>query len=580
MAPPKERKRRFHRRSKNGCQTCKKRHVRTVARPSPKLRVPVRHDNLNLALCIERALGVRFTVYRPYGSGIDKPCMHRSRIRNNVRFSLTLIGESTNCLQTGSECIYPFSDQALPSNDATTSSASASSASASGSGSASCVDSNMPMAMSGAAAAAPGLNNALNDYVGGSFDALPEPSKRLLRHFSQFAVWGQRPVVRELQSPAIQKSFENPGYMHMCLMLSACQWAWVTGSMDEVRIPFLYHKAATYQFAREQLQSPETAQSGDTMLAISALALTEGATGELDASTRHLKGIRSAIREWNEGDEAPTLPQRMLKMRVLKNETALMKDVLLTCPHRVGEGLRTGKSAKLVNVPEYQPTFMALLFASIWDITALPPREAPRYGWWEDQDTQAARLWQNHTRDLNLNYEISRDFNANQYIPRILNGDPRSSRTSFIATFFYLCSELGPGYLDVTLIDWLLEQLIDDVNSGEENLKTSTWTQPLWLWCVMFGAAISRSGRTTNVMEERQMEKWRAVYNDKMRLVSRVLGIDSWHSARTVLAEVVGIIDEDVERSLEELWDEAVVRGVNLGQDTIDPAVIELMDED
>lgn len=58
-------------------------------------------------------------------------------------------------------------------------------------------------------------------------------------------------------------------------MLSACQWAWVTGSMDEVRIPFLYHKAATYQFAREQLQSAELAQSGDTMLAISALALTE-----------------------------------------------------------------------------------------------------------------------------------------------------------------------------------------------------------------------------------------------------------------------------------------------------------------
>lgn len=63
--------------------------------------------------------------------------------------------------------------------------------------------------------------------------------------------------------------------MHMCLMLSACQWAWVHGSMDEVRVPFLYHKSATYQFAREQLLRPETAQSGDTMLAISALALAE-----------------------------------------------------------------------------------------------------------------------------------------------------------------------------------------------------------------------------------------------------------------------------------------------------------------
>lgn len=29
---------------------------------------------------------------------------------------------------------------------------------------------------------APGLINVLNNYVGGSFDALPEPSKRLLQH--------------------------------------------------------------------------------------------------------------------------------------------------------------------------------------------------------------------------------------------------------------------------------------------------------------------------------------------------------------------------------------------------------------
>lgn len=265
-------------------------------------------------------------------------------------------------------------------------------------------------------------------------------------------------------------------------------------------------------------------------------------------------------------------------MHVVSLKTVRM--VLLTCANRIGDGLRTGKTGQLVNVPEYQPTFMALLFASIWDITALPPREAPRYGWWEDQDTTAARLWQNHTKDLNLNYEISREFNPDQYVPRILNGDPKSSRTSFIATFFYLCSELGHRYLDVTLIDWLLEQLIDDVNAGEENLRTSTWTQPLWLWCVMFGASIARTGRATNAVEERQLAKWRGVYNDKIRLVSRVLGIDSWHSARTVLVEVVGNVDEDIERGLQEMWDEAIAQGAYYGDNTIDPSVIELIDED
>ncbi|KAF7544717.1 hypothetical protein G7Z17_g9742 [Cylindrodendrum hubeiense] len=411
MAPPKDRKRRFHRRSKNGCQTCKRRHVR----------------------CDEQ-----------------KPLC-------------------TNCLQTGSECIYPVPQQSLPSNE--------SSPSSSGSNSGN-INVNLEAQMA-LAEPASGLIDPLNDYVGGAFDALPEPSKRLLRHFSQYTVWGQRPVARELQSSAIQKSFENPGYMHMCLMLSACQWAWVTGSMDEVRIPFLHHKAATYQFAREQLQSPEAAQSGDTMLAISALALTEGAIGELDASVRHLQGIHSAVRAWNMAEETPTLPQSM-----------------------IGDGLRTGKSDKLVNVPGYTPIFMGLLFASIWDITALPPREAPRYGWWEDRDTQAARLWQNHTKELNLNYEISRDFSTTQYIPRILNGDPKSSRTSFIATFFYLCSELGHRYMDVTLVDWLLEQLIDDVNAGEEYLRTTSTVQ------------------ATNTVEERQLARWREVYNEKMKLTS------------------------------------------------------------
>jgi hypothetical protein len=258
-------------------------------------------------------------------------------------------------------------------------------------------------------------------------------------------------------------------------------------------------------------------------------------------------------------------------------EVDVLEDKGLTRVGRVGDGLRTGRTGRLVNVPEYQPTFMALLFASIWDISALPPRAAPRYGWWEETDTQAARLWQNHTQDLNLNYEISRGFDPNQFVPTILNGDPRSSRTSFIATFFYLCGEIGHRIVDVVLIDWLLEQLIDDVSSGEQYLRSSTWSQPLWLWCVMFGAALANSGRAVTPVEHRTLQKWREVYNDNIKLVSRVLGIDSWHSARTVLAELVGTIDEEADRALEELWYSAVASG-DFAQHTINPAVIELPD--
>ena len=219
---------------------------------------------------------------------------------------------------------------------------------------------------------------------------------------------------------------------------------------------------------------------------------------------------------------------------------------------------------------------MALLFASIWDISALPPREAPRYGWWEETDTQAARLWQNHTKELNLNYEISRSFNSGQYVPRILNGDPRSSRTSFVATFFYLCSELGHRHLDVVLIDWLLEQLIDDVNAGQENLKSSTWSQPLWLWCVMFGAAIAWLGKATTLLEERLLQKWRDLYNQKIRMVSCVLGIDSWVSAKAMLNHLCGVMEEDVDQGLQDIWNRAMMQGKTNEAWTMAPVNVDL----
>lgn len=270
----------------------------------------------------------------------------------------------------------------------------------------------------------------------------------------------------------------------------------------------------------------------------------------------------------------------MLKMSVVINSRLEFERQANMLSYRIANGLRNGKSGKLVNVPEYQPTIMALLFASIWDIKALPPREAPQYGWWEDRDTQAARLWQNHTKDLNLNYEISRGFATAQYIPRILNGDPKSSRTSFIATFFYLCSELGNTFFDATLIDWLLEQLVDDVNAGEETLESSAWTQPLWLWCVMFGAAIAATGRAKNQVEERQLAKWRGVYNGKMRLVSRKLGLDNWHMARAMLSGVLGPIEGETDQAFEELWNEATVLGRSSGESVRYPSVTELADSD
>ncbi|KAM0299556.1 hypothetical protein ACHAPM_007600 [Fusarium culmorum] len=129
------------------------------------------------------------------------------------------------------------------------------------------------------------------------------------------------------------------------------------------------------------------------------------------------------------------------------------------------------------------------------------------------------------------------------------------------------------------MIDWLLEQLIDDVNAGEEHLRMSEWTQSLWLFCVLFGASMAFTGRANNVIEQRQLARWRAVYGDKMKLASRELGITSWQSARAMLAAVVGEIDGELERGLEELWNEGISRETSTDNST-SPAVIELTESD
>jgi hypothetical protein len=215
------------------------------------------------------------------------------------------------------------------------------------------------------------------------------------------------------------------------------------------------------------------------------------------------------------------------------------------------------RSPTLVNVPDYRPTIMALLFASLWDINALPPAKAP-YGWWGEADTQAARLWQNHTRQLNLDYEIARGFDPVAYGPRILNGDPKSSRTSFIATFFYLVLEMGNGEMDVVLVDWLLEQLIDDVAEGEDSLGTDSWTSLLWIWCVLFGAAIAASGKPNSALEERQLAKWTGLYDSKIRAGSQALGIADWDVVRRSLSQSFGNVDDETDEGLRQIWERAV----------------------
>ncbi|KAK1731399.1 uncharacterized protein BDZ83DRAFT_565115 [Colletotrichum acutatum] len=442
MAPPKNRIRKFHRRSKNGCSTCKQRHVR----------------------CDER-----------------KPLC-------------------TNCLQTGKDCVYP--DVELD-------------------------------------------EESRSDYLsearsGSEPTVIPAEEASIIPNvvsnqpFAGFSCDYQ-------MSAIVQRTLLHPGLLHGCLVVAACQWAWVTGSLEHVKVPFLYHKAAAYEFAKHQLSESEETVSDTAIFAIASLALTEGAVGDLDASSKHLRGLhRLTLRKNGYNLMRSNLAQQMLQM--------------------AGDRLRLGE----VNVihdaisADFQPSIIALLFTSLWDMESLPPRQAPRYGWWEGDETPTDRLWQDYTK--NLNWELSRGFDPERNIATMLNGDAKSSRASYIATFFYLVMAVNDSEMDCVLTVWLLEQLIDDVCCKEEEMIAGTFSRSLWLWSVLFGAAVAYTGRPITATGREQLARWRELYAAKLSLASNVLQLDSWHDAKTVLAEVAWTEGSDAEGRLQDIWEAAVLR--------------------
>ncbi|OHE96046.1 hypothetical protein CORC01_08583 [Colletotrichum orchidophilum] len=490
MAPPKDRIRKFHRRSKNGCSTCKQRHVR----------------------CDER-----------------KPLWYAS-----VSFSLSLcppqlplvtleVLSVTNCLQTGKDCIY---HEVEPDQESRSESR-----------------------LRSEPAVVPAeetflITNVVSNqpFAGFSCDyQMSAMSQWLWHQFTTFYVRGQTPVERGQNLCSVQRTLLHPGLLHGCLVVAACQWAWVTGSLEHVKVPFLYHKAAAYEFAKHQLSESDDTVSDTAIFAIASLALTEGAVGDLDASSKHLRGLhRLTLRKNGYNLMRSNLAQQMLQM--------------------AGDRLRLGE----VNVihdaisADFQPSIIALLFTSLWDMESLPPRQAPRYGWWEGDETPTDRLWQDYTK--HLNWELSRGFDPERNIATMLNGDPKSSRASYIATFFYLFMAVNDSEMDCVLTVWLLEQLIDDVCDKEEEMIAGSFSRSLWFWSVLFGAAVAYTGRPITTTGIEQLARWRAIYAAKLSLASDVLQLNSWHDAKAVLAEVAWTEGSDAEGRLQDIWDAAVLR--------------------
>lgn len=136
-----------------------------------------------------------------------------------------------------------------------------------------------------------------------------------------------------------------------------------------------------------------------------------------------------------------------------------------------------------------------------------------------------------------------------------------TSRSEFIACYFYLCMILRENSVDSFLVEWFIEQLLADVCRTEALMQKGKYSQSLWFWSVMFGACAANAARAQSAREEAHMQMLKDVYLDKINLASQLLRIRNWEGAKSILRLFAWEDDFNGESEMQAIWEEAVWGG-------------------
>ncbi|KAL7626171.1 hypothetical protein AAE478_002941 [Parahypoxylon ruwenzoriense] len=454
-----QRQRKFHRRSRNGCSTCKAKHIR----------------------CDER---------RPL---------------------------CTYCLRHGGGCGYPEGDAGSNATEA-------------GRGSGSEDGSREPHEPTEPCLHL--VDATPNDpFLGTSYD-VPHRSRSLFQLFTNTRVLYTTRVERNANSFIVHKALSHPGFLHAALLMTALHWAWSTGDVERFRVPYLYHKLQAIRFVTDQLRNPDEAVHDGTIAAVSSLALVENALGSIDAVSSHLQGL-AKIKELQDEERRPVkmgLLQRMIMMAAKSVSSRPVWDILDISRT---DFIHQSVIISLLRValrPIYSLGILGSSYNSKRPLSDVLARKAPH----------------------------PRASGSNVLAPlRSVDG----SRAGFMACYFYLYVIMREGTVDPFILNWFIEQLLADVCRTETPMQKGQYSPSLWFWSVMFGACATMAAKTSDDLERGQMKVFRDAYLDKINLVSQVLGIKNWESAKSILGLFAWEDDFDGEMELKILWEEAVREG-------------------
>ncbi|KAI1173293.1 hypothetical protein F4777DRAFT_581081 [Nemania sp. FL0916] len=456
-----QRQRRFHRRSRNGCVTCKAKHIR----------------------CDER-----------------KPLC-------------------TFCLRHGGSCQYQAEGNTSSSNPPTN-------------------QDPIPAPEEPQAQAAERSLDPIHvrdvsvDSFFGTQYEMPYKSRSLFYLFASTRVLYRSRVERDNDSFLVHRALSHPGFLHAALLLTTLHWAWYTGDVEQFRVPYLYHKVQAIRFVNEQLQDLETAGSDGTIAVVASLAVMENSLGSAEAVSSHLQGL-ARIKDLQ--GEA----RRPKKMGLLQRMIAMAARSVSSRP--VWDMLNISRTDDV-----HQSVIISLLRVALRPIYSMPTLSGA-----DDPEEPLAQVLakktpQPRTSDI-------------QALPSHRTVD--TSRSEFIACYFYLYMILRENDVDSFLVEWFIEQLLADVCRTEALMQKGQYSQSLWFWTVIFGACAANATKTYSAVEEAHMKMLKDVYLDKINLASQLLRIRNWEGAKSVLRLFAWEDDFNGESEIQALWEEAVWGG-------------------
>ncbi|CAJ2502547.1 Uu.00g099410.m01.CDS01 [Anthostomella pinea] len=308
--------------------------------------------------------------------------------------------------------------------------------------------------------------------------------------------------------------------------MSAIKYTWDTGSMTRIRKSFLHHKLEAIKFVNEQLQDPSSALTDCTVASIAALALAESALGCRDTAKAHMGGLAQLL--------------GMQEDDMITDGNIFQSLVILTSRGTGKLTLRELLSA--TRTIENQESLGLTTFRAIGD----------RF------HGTAGKSIENSDRTVGEALEEASDIPTALGLKPALPPSNAVSRARLMSCYLCIFAILGANDVDPFMLNWLIEWMLSDLCHEEDAMRQGTFPRQVWFWGAMMATCAVSTARPNTALAVRQIEEWRELCHEKIRLVSHQLNVRTWEQAKRVFVSWVWRDDFDEEQQVKEMWEEAV----------------------